>query len=371
MCRKLIFLIWVASVSTAFSGVANAKATIPDPPNGGSSDPFVVLGWVAAPGAVSHDVYLGMDFDDVDSATTASSEYLDNTVNTTYVLPWPLGLDATYYWRIDERGAGGSVDKGDIWTFTTVDHLVVDDMESYGPVAPLIHNTWRDWRWNSTGATVDLGIAPVAPVHFGAQSMIYDYDNSFDWGPGYYSEIEADTLGLGAGTDWTILGLKALDLWFYGTVGNAVGPADQMYVALKDASGSMAVLPYSGPPANVAIPAWQQWNIRLEDLNDVNLADVNTMYIGFGIRGNTMVPGGSGVVYFDDIRLYPPRCMPWIIKPQGDIDDDCFVCFLDLRIMSRQWLTAAIGADLFVDNHVDHKDFAVLAADWLNEILWP
>jgi len=35
----------------------------------------------------------------------------------------------------------------------------------------------------------------------------------------------------------------------------------------------------------------------------VNLANVNTITIGFGNRNNP-VAGGSGMMYFDDIRLY-------------------------------------------------------------------
>jgi hypothetical protein len=373
MCRKWKFLICVVYLLTAFSTVANGKASAPDPPDGGSSGPYVVLGWAASPAAVSHDVYFGSDFDDVNSATTASSEYLNNIPNTTYVLAWPLELAATYYWRIDERDIAGSVEKGDIWTFTTVNYLVVDDMESYNP-AKLIHNFWLDWRWNSTGATVGLGIFPVAPVHSGAQSMIYDYDNSVDWGPGFYSEIEAATAGLGVTSDWTCFGTRALTLWFYGTPGNAAGPAEQMYVALEDGSGSMAVAPYAGPAINVTIPAWQEWNIPLQDfadISDVNLANVRKIYIGFGIRGSTGPPGGTGTVYFDDIRLYPPRCLPWIVKPQADLNDDCIVSFEDLGIMKNEWLTTGIKADLYMDNHVDFKDFAVLAAGWHEQVLWP
>jgi hypothetical protein len=359
-------------VWTAFSSVANAKASMPDPPDGGSSEPYAVLGWVAAPPAVSHDVYLGTDYNDVNSATTASAKYLDNTVNTTYVLPGPLELDATYYWRIDERDAGGSVDKGDTWTFTTLNYVVVDDMESYNLVAPLIRDTWLDGPYNSTGATVDLGIFLFVPVHYGALSMIYDYNNTHDWGPGYYSEIRAETLDLVPDNDWTMLGERVLELWFHGMLGNAVAPADQMYLALEDDSGTMASVSYSGPAADVATPAWHLWRIELQDFGeDVNLADVRTMYIGFGIRGNTTVPGGLGVVYFDDIRLYPSRCLPGIIKPRADLNDDCLVYFQDLRIMSQEWLTTGIRADLFVDNCVNIKDLAVMIADWLDEMLWP
>jgi len=37
----------------------------------------------------------------------------------------------------------------------------------------------------------------------------------------------------------------------------------------------------------------------------VNLSDVNTITLGLGDKNNPQV-GGSGMMYFDDIRLYPP-----------------------------------------------------------------
>jgi len=36
----------------------------------------------------------------------------------------------------------------------------------------------------------------------------------------------------------------------------------------------------------------------------VDLTDVDKIIIGFGTKGNTTTPGGSGTVFFDDIRLY-------------------------------------------------------------------
>jgi hypothetical protein len=41
----------------------------------------------------------------------------------------------------------------------------------------------------------------------------------------------------------------------------------------------------------------------------VNLTNVNTIAIGFGDKNNPQL-GGSGVVFFDDIRLYPLRPEP-------------------------------------------------------------
>jgi hypothetical protein len=41
----------------------------------------------------------------------------------------------------------------------------------------------------------------------------------------------------------------------------------------------------------------------------VDLANVNAIAIGFGDKNN-LQPGGSGTVYFDDIRLYRPAPKP-------------------------------------------------------------
>jgi hypothetical protein len=53
--------------------------------------------------------------------------------------------------------------------------------------------------------------------------------------------------------------------------------------------------------------SWSDWNINLQTFADqgVNLANVNTITLGFGNRDNP-VTGGAGMVLFDDIRLYPP-----------------------------------------------------------------
>jgi hypothetical protein len=41
----------------------------------------------------------------------------------------------------------------------------------------------------------------------------------------------------------------------------------------------------------------------------VNLTNVNTIALGLGNRNNP-VAGGSGTMYFDDIRLYAPLPEP-------------------------------------------------------------
>jgi len=76
-----------------------------------------------------------------------------------------------------------------------------------------------------------------------------------------------------------------------------------MYVALN---GSAVV--YHDNPNAAQIGAWTEWSIDLKQFSDqgANLTNVNTIAIGFGDKNNPQ-PGGSGMVLFDDIRLYPSR----------------------------------------------------------------
>ena len=56
------------------------------------------------------------------------------------------------------------------------------------------------------------------------------------------------------------------------------------------------------------VTEWTKWDIPLQTFTDMdaNLANVGNMSIGLGNKTNP-VAGGSGIVYFDDIRLYLPE----------------------------------------------------------------
>jgi len=93
-----------------------------------------------------------------------------------------------------------------------------------------------------------------------------------------------------------------------GIVSNAPEP---LYVALSNSSGQPAVV-YHDDPSAALIDTWTEWLIPLQDFADqgINLANVDRIAIGLGTRGNMTVPGGSGKMYFDDIRLYKGRTVP-------------------------------------------------------------
>ncbi len=106
--------------------VAGNKAGAPEPADGAlHPDIWATLRWIAGPTAVSHDVYIGTDPDAVENATHDSEEFRGNqTLNYIVVgfpgFPYPEGLvpGTTYYWRIDEINAEGTVYKGVVWSFS-------------------------------------------------------------------------------------------------------------------------------------------------------------------------------------------------------------------------------------------------------------
>jgi hypothetical protein len=66
------------------------------------------LSWTAGSGATSHDVYFG---------TLTSPPFIQNQTATTYDTGTMLAA-TTYYWRIDEKNAGGTT-AGTVWSFVT------------------------------------------------------------------------------------------------------------------------------------------------------------------------------------------------------------------------------------------------------------
>jgi len=84
----------------------------------------VVLGWRAGgPDIVSHDVYFGTTFEDVNnaSATNPMEVFLSQGQDVNTYDVGALEFGQTYYWRIDEINAApdNTLFKGEIWNFTT------------------------------------------------------------------------------------------------------------------------------------------------------------------------------------------------------------------------------------------------------------
>jgi hypothetical protein len=112
-------------------------------------------------------------------------------------------------------------------------------------------------------------------------------------------------LALSTPRDWTKYDLTDLSLWFRGDSANAAEP---LYVIVANATGAPAVI-VNDDSGVAQIATWTEWIIPLQTLTDrgIDLTDVDEIAIGLGSKGNPAAAGGSGTIYIDDIRLYPPE----------------------------------------------------------------
>jgi len=95
--------------------------------------------------------------------------------------------------------------------------------------------------------------------------------------------------------------------WTDQDIGITSNEAEPMYVTVGDGSGTASTVYHADPDATL-MDSWTEWTMDLKQFGDagVVLTDVSKLAIGFGDKNNPQ-PGGSGLMYFDDIRLYLPR----------------------------------------------------------------
>ncbi|UCD51920.1 MAG: LamG domain-containing protein, partial [Phycisphaerales bacterium] len=238
------------------------------------------ISWRTGREAVAHEVYLSTD----EAAVVDGSALIDVTDGTA-VDPGPLDLAATYYWRITEVNEAEPIStwEGAIWSFSTQDYLVVDDFEVYDDEDNRIYDTWLDGWVNDTGSTVGYLEAPFAEtttVHGGSQAMPLFYDNT---------GVATSEAEFELSQEWTASGIRSLSLYFQGAADNS----GQLYLKIN---GTKVM--YDGEATDLKRALWQPWNVDLVTLGG-DLGDVTKLTIG--IEG----AGATGVVYIDDIRLYP------------------------------------------------------------------
>jgi hypothetical protein len=194
------------------SSSTSATAWRPQPANGQTEVMTNEdLNWASALDAVSHNVYLGTNEADVAAGTGETSQ--GNQAALSFD-PGTLLPGVTYYWRIDEEASDGTSMPGDIWSFTTVEFVIVDDFEDYNDYPPdRIYDVWADgWDDPANGSQAgytDPSFVEQTIVHSGVQSMPFFYDNS----AASYSEVVST---FDTSQDFTLNGLMGLTLWYQG-----------------------------------------------------------------------------------------------------------------------------------------------------------
>jgi hypothetical protein len=265
-------------------------------------------------------VYFGTDADALKNATKSSPEYKGpKALGEESYDPGTLMLNTAYFWRIDEVN-GTDTDSpwpGNIWSFTTGNFFAIDNFEDYNSGDNQIWYSWHDglgygvpgidpyFAGNGTGAAVGdettASFTEETIVYNGLQSMPVVYDNKKQ---GYSKYSEVDLTLRSDRRNWTAEGFVELSLWFRGDPANAAEP---LYVAIANTTGAPAVVVHDDPAATTT-NTWTQWIIPLQAFADqgINLTNVDKIAIGLGTQGNITTPGGSGKMYFDDIRLNRP-----------------------------------------------------------------
>ena len=272
------------------------------PADGDTTDTVdVALTWRAGREAASHEVFLGTDPNALALAATVSDNHYS---------PTELNYATTYYWQIVEvnDAEDPAAHAGPVWSFSTAPYGIVDEFDQYNDNCERIFFAWEDGLGHNGGEGVDnCDVAPSngngggsivghaqSPfaertiVHAGSQSLPLEYDNAF--GP---SEA---TLSFDS-QDWSAHGTKSLSLFFRGDPANT----GQLYVKINNTKVS-----YDGLADALQRDQWTPWNIDLSAVGG-NLQAVTGLTIG--VDGAT----AAGMLYVDDIRLYP--LAPEVITP--------------------------------------------------------
>jgi len=278
----------------------------------------VVLTWRAGREAATHDVYIDANEQAVIEGTVTAESIPAGACEASYA-PSDLELDTTYSWKIVEVNNAQSPAswESDVWSFSTIEFSLVEGFEDYNDTEPYrIFDAWPDgWGISENGSQVGYSTGPFAEqtiVHSGIQSMPFSYKNT---GSATYSETSHT---FDSTQDWTTAGIKTLTLWLYGDPGNS---AATLHVTVQDSSGTNKTVSHDSDSV-VQQARWQQWDIDpTTEFAGVDLSSVKKMYIGIGSAAAPQ-PGVSGLIYIDDIRLYPVSRQP--VDPGDEAVEACY-----------------------------------------------
>ena len=314
----------IGSVQARICTDCNEAACNPIPVDSAKNVPInAILSWSTGHFAEKHIVHFSSDLTAVDSGASIVSEPPQPQDANTFD-PGGLALDTTYYWRIDEVN-DQNVWPGEVWNFTTTDYLVIDDFEQY---TSSIDPNFIDIRdtWKSNNVSLSKNYANKCSK----KSMAIKLR---DYSTGTYTENVVRTFN--PPQDCTATGMNALELFFSDITQNSYTSIN-IYIALNDGNNeAFAIYPIDSN--NITKHLWYLWRIDLQEFQDIDLSNIESMEIGFYSDTNNPSLDFDDEFLFDDIKLYSSRCFEENM-PDADFNGDCLVDFYDLEEMTSNWL---------------------------------
>ena len=281
-----------------------------------------------------HDVYFGTDVTAVtDSEIDSPLGVYQGRQDANSFDPGELVFGRMYYWRVDQvDGQSGEIHKGDVWSFTVQASLMIDDFDGYANWEAVLE-VWEEqgsaYNWVSTT--------------FAADGNAVGVDLMPEDGLGGALVLHRDM-------DLTANGIRALGFDFASDPNQ--GFVENIYVELGDGADTARVT--IDDPAIIHNRAWGLVDLDLARFAGVNLAQVKSLVLGVTLsEGSTQ----RVTVYFDQLRLFPQRCVPERTLP-GDLNGDCTVDAEDLTILTERWLegtTQVVAAEPSSEPAMWHK----------------
>ena len=296
-----------AEVLSAMKGKPWPYAYGPSPEDGAlHPDTWVTLSWTSGAFAVSHDVYLGESFDDVNNAAIDSELYRGNTGSTYFVagfpgFAYPEGLvpGTTYYWRVDEinNDDPNSPWKGDIWSFsippkTAYNPVPADGTGVIDPAAvalswtaglgAILHTVYFGETYDEVNNAVGgapIGLTTYRPGPLEGEKVYYWRVDEFDASQTYKGDIwsfttpgaignpqpayKATDVGMNAILSWTPAVSAASHELYFGMDKEAVRTADKGSPEYK---GAIALGAESYDPGLLEPKTSYYW--RVDEIDD-------------------------------------------------------------------------------------------------------
>ena len=293
------------------------KAVCVSPADGTVGVSTALLQWATGEGAATHTVYFGTTSDLTEDNRVASA-----TKNLFYFHAAGLVGGATYYWRVDEVDASGTIHTGDVWTFVAQAEAAyyptpADGANNAQLTSPL---TWYAGKgalkhhlyFGGDAGAVAAGTADVDQGLFDAAATTFD-PGTLDALTTYYWRVDENKAGNAvlAGPVWsfsTVLPVedfesyndddnRIFDSWLDGyangtgaTVGNWESPFAELTI-VHDVNQAMP-LDYN----NVDEPYYSEAEFEFDTAQDWTVDDASTLILYVrGKMGNAVVPLYVGI----------------------------------------------------------------------------